>query len=637
MMLLTLSISALFLGPLLYRLIARNSNLMSALDAFIFVVIGGVVLFHMLPDILQVGGIWSLAFLALGLAVPTILEHTFHAIARHAHAGALLFAALGLGFHGMTDGAALAEATTSDHQSLLAAGVILHRLPVGLTIWWLLRPHFGAVVALLVLAGISVATVFGHQLAEPLLHELHGPGIAWFEALVVGTILHVVFHRPYHEDHNHQGLSHEGHSHQGHQHAHHHDHRQSVQQEPTTDWLQGVGSLLGVVVLLAIMVPYWLGTIEHQHGHHDDHGHHHAEVMTPPLADHSSAEVLHRLLDLSLAVAPWLLLAYLLAATINFLLPTPFATPRKQDDGDSPVMQSIRGAIAGLPLPICVPNASRLYNLLLQNGAGQTYALAFLIASPLLGIDALLLTWGLLGAEWTLWRLVVTFVFSMVMALAIGYWLRQSSSATEVSQHTDHPSSATDKPAIHWRTRMQQAVRHGYAHLIDHTAPWVITGLIVAALLPSVTGLNELPILPTLLVLAMLSLPLHICATGMTPLLAVLLMAGLAPEVALILLLLGPVTNLTQMKLLSRLHGKRSAQVLTLSMVLCALAMTQLMPYWPSETLTFEHNQHADHWWQYVALVAITLLYTVSLLRRGARAFVAELLPTNNGHHHKHH
>ncbi|GGA63403.1 hypothetical protein GCM10011369_00910 [Neiella marina] len=597
---------------------------MGALDAFIFVVIGGVVLFHMLPDIFQVGGIWSLAFLAFGLAVPTLLEHTFHAIARHAHAGALLFAALGLGFHGMTDGAALAEASSSEHQSLLAAGVILHRLPVGLTIWWLLRPHFGATLALIVLAGISIATVAGHQLAEPLLHDLHGPGLAWFEALVVGTILHVVFHRPYHEDHNHDAHD-------------HHNHSNSPTNEPSTDWLQGVGSLVGVVTLLAIMMPYWLGTIEHQHGHHNEHEHHHVETVIQPLAEHSNTEVLHRLLDLSLAVAPWLLLAYLLAAAINFVLPRPFAVPHKQEANEHPIKQSIQGAIAGLPLPICVPNASRLYNLLLQSGAGQTYALAFLIASPLMGIDALLLTWGLLGSEWALWRLAVTFVFSIMMALAIGYWLRQPQHSATSGHNHQQSQTDSEQPSGHWRSRLQQAVRHGYAHLIDHTAPWVITGLIVAALLPSVTGLNELPVLMTLLVLALLSLPLHICATGMTPLLAVLLMAGLAPEVALIILLLGPVTNLTQMKLLSRLHGKNRARVVTLGMAVFALAMTLLMPYWPSSTLPFDSNPHADHWWQYASLAAIIVLYTLSLLRRGARAFVAELLPTNGVQPHKHH
>ncbi|MBW8190066.1 permease [Neiella marina] len=615
-MYLTLAIAALFLGPLLYRAVERNPKLMGALDAFIFVVIGGVVLFHMLPDIFTNGGLWALAFLALGLAVPTILEHAFHRIARHAHAGALLFAAIGLGFHGMTDGAALAEAAANDHQSLLAAGVILHRLPVGLTIWWLLRPHFGGLIALIVLVGISLSTLAGHSIAEHWLSHLHGPAMAWFEALVVGTILHVVFHRPYHEDHAHQQSNDDGDS-------------------PTPNWLQGIGSLIGVAVLLAIMMPYWLGTITHQHDHggHDhsrhDHSVHEFSAIAPPLADHSSTEVLHRLLDLSLAVAPWLLLAYVLAAAINFFMPLSFAVPRHQDARDHPIKQALKGAIAGLPLPICVPNASNLYNQLLRHGSGQTYALAFLMASPLLGIDALLLTWGLLGGEWAIWRLLVAFTFSLMMALVIGYWLRQQ-------QPTPQQTTTSSEPN-HWRGRMQQAIRHGYAHLIDHTAPWVITGLVVAAILPSVTGLATLPVLSGLLLLALLALPLHLCATGMTPLLAVLLIAGLPPSFALVLLLLGPVTNLTLMRLLAKLHGKATAHIITAAMVLVALLLSQLIPYWPSSELTFASERHDSHWWHYASLGAVVLLYTISLLRRGARSFVAELLPTNHGgHHHSH-
>ena len=606
-MALTLAIIALMMGPLLYRLVERRPRLMGGLDAFIFVAIGGLVLLHMLPEILETGGLLSLVFLALGMSVPSLLEQAFRRIARQAHASALLLAAFGLGLHGMTDGAALAEIGAHDNHHLLAAGVILHRLPVGLTIWWLLRPHFGVLLPSIVLTGIAVSTVLGHSLAENWLIFLSGPSMAWFEALVVGTILHVVFHRPYHEDHVRAEPDEPA---RAHSHAHPHQHAHHSHHGSELDWLQGIGSLLGVAVLLSVMMPYWLGVMEH--GHHDE------------LIAHqdTSVLVLERLLELSLLSAPWLLLAYLAAAIINYLVPRPFAGLA----GGHSISQALRGVLIGLPLPICVPNASKLYKMLVKEGAGQTYSMAFLIASPLLGLDAVLLSWGLLGGEWALWRVAMTLIFALLMALLVGRWLKSTSPETAFA----HPLPANDNVT----RRVQQAIRHGYAHLIDHTAPWVIAGLILASLLPVITAFEHIPLLWGLLVLVILCLPFHLCATGMTPVLAVLLINGLPPAMALLILLIGPAMNWSLMKLIASLHGTKTAIVMTSLMVLLALAFALWMPSWPPAEFSLPHWQEVGSW-HYVALGLLILLYAGSLLRRGARAFVAELLPTGwRPHHH---
>ncbi len=593
-MFLTLSLIVLLLGPLLYRWIEPQPRLMDALDGFIFVAIGGLVLFHMLPDIFNAGGWWSLLFLAFGMAMPTLMEKVFHRVAKQAHAGAMLLAAIGLGLHGMTDGAALAE--IGEHPNhMLSLGVILHRIPVGLTIWWLLRPHFGAGFAWLVLLGIAGSTLLGHSLAESWLSLLSGPAVAWFEALVVGTILHVVFHRPYHENR-------------------HADDGEDVEGD-SPDWLQGVGSLLGVVMLLAVLMPHWLGGAVHGHQH--------------TLVSHgqSSEQVLHTLFDLSMQAAPWLLFAYVVAAIINFWFPRPFANVY----GPAPA-QALRGALTGLPLPICVPNASKLYRMLIKQGAGSTYAIAFLMASPLLGIDAVLLSWGLLGAEWALWRIGVTLFFALLMALLLGRWLSPDTPAERVALNTEESSP--------FSIRLQQAIRHGYAHLIDHTAPWVICGLVVAALLTVFTQLQQLPLLPVFLFLLCLTLPLHLCATGMTPVLAILIHNGLAPPLALVILLAGPAMNLSLLKLIGKLHGNRAKLGLAVTFVLLVALFGLLMPSWPPTNPVLTHSHQYD-WWRYASLVILLLLYAGSLLRQGGRAFVAELLPTGllphkQHHHHSH-
>ena len=81
--------------------------------------------------------------------------------------------------------------------------MVLHRVPVGLTIWLLLRPGRGALVAPGTLGLVAGATVIGFLAGDGLLAGVSHRALAGFQALVAGTLLHVVLHRPHdHEEHS---------------------------------------------------------------------------------------------------------------------------------------------------------------------------------------------------------------------------------------------------------------------------------------------------------------------------------------------------------------------------------------------------------------------------------------------------
>ena len=78
------------------------------------------------------------------------------------HNSALWLGLLGLAFHAVFNNAALNLSAVTDHGSrMLPLAIVLHRFPVGLTVWWLLRPS-GVRVASGVLLLISVATCVGY-------------------------------------------------------------------------------------------------------------------------------------------------------------------------------------------------------------------------------------------------------------------------------------------------------------------------------------------------------------------------------------------------------------------------------------------------------------------------------------------
>ncbi|MCA9540109.1 MAG: hypothetical protein KC620_14525 [Myxococcales bacterium] len=246
-----LSIIALVAGPLLARLLRPARALMAALDGFILTAIGGLVLFDVLPPALYAGGGYALVALAAGVGLPVLSERHLHRGAI-THRGVLIVALLGLSVHALIDGAALVGGVGTAHANgyangyanghahgheALAWSVVLHRVPVGLLLWWTLAPRGGGRVLAMALALIASATVVGFAAGDALLPSVPPVAMGVFVALAAGALLHVVLHalEPEH-DHGHAD------------HHHGHGHPPPAEDGPAST----VGALFGVAVVLAV-------------------------------------------------------------------------------------------------------------------------------------------------------------------------------------------------------------------------------------------------------------------------------------------------------------------------------------------------------------------------------------------------
>lgn len=219
---LLLSILALVLGPIIYGLSRRNRIARPVLDGFIFITIAGIVCVNIIPEALTIGGTLAVVFLALGIAFPVIVEHGFRSALHEAHVVVLLLAALGLIIHATIDGIALLPAQGGD----LAHAVILHRMPVGMAIWWSLRPSLGTSVAVAAIVVISIATALSYLLGAPVVELAEARSLALIQAFVAGSLIHVVAF----------GITHE-----------HDAHIEPVAK--SQDWSYRVGILLGLFLV----------------------------------------------------------------------------------------------------------------------------------------------------------------------------------------------------------------------------------------------------------------------------------------------------------------------------------------------------------------------------------------------------
>ncbi|NVJ59271.1 MAG: hypothetical protein HWE27_02720 [Gammaproteobacteria bacterium] len=229
MVYLILSIAVLAIAPLLAKWFDRSPAFEHLLSTFLLVVLGGIVLVELLPLSIQNGGWISVPLALLGLTGPSLIEKVFRKVADSTHQITLLIGFSGLLLHTMADGASLNDFShLSSASKWLPLAIVLHRVPVALSVLWIIRPVFGFKAVWFALSTIAIFTVFGFILGVELEAAMNSSSFAWLQAFVSGTLLHVLLHRPHRHHHEHE---HE------HEHAHkpmpEHQHDESIHAKKT--------------------------------------------------------------------------------------------------------------------------------------------------------------------------------------------------------------------------------------------------------------------------------------------------------------------------------------------------------------------------------------------------------------------
>lgn len=133
---------------------------------------------------------------------------------------------------------------------------------------------------------------------------------------------------------------------------------------------------------------------------------------------------------------------------------------------------------------------------------------------------------------------------------------------------------------------------------------------------------TEIPFLSYIVVL-LIAIPMYVCATGSIPIAAALMLKGLSPGAALILLMAGPAANMASVLVIHRALGRRNLVVYLMSLVLGALGFALLIDYaFPREWFThFSTPTDACHhietpWFQWAStlLLGALLIYTFIVL-----------------------
>lgn len=315
--------------------------------------------------------------------------------------------------------------------------------------------------------------------------------------------------------------------------------------------------------------------------------------------------------------APWLLLGLLVAGVMHELVPISLLQ-KHMGSGDTKAIG--KAAVIGAPLPLCSCGVIPAAVGLRRSGASKPATVSFLVSTPETGVDSVSVSYALLGPLFAIVR-PISAVISAVYAGLMVKWF--DTPATKVSSLTEkparsccsskkvapeldksccaskaepEPSSAccgskakaeTTQPRVSIFAKGAAIWQFSTGKLLIDITVWLLIGLALAAAIQTWVPTDFLTQwgdgFIAMLVMALIGIPMYICATASTPIAVGFLSVGLSPGAVLVFLLAGPATNISTMGMIAKEMGKRTLALYVFSVMSASITLGYVLNLLVSE------------------------------------------------------
>jgi len=286
---------------------------------------------------------------------------------------------------------------------------------------------------------------------------------------------------------------------------------------------------------------------------------------------HVLTDILYGIWRMLADAGVYVLVGFLAAGLVHILVSREWLTRHLGGAGWRPVLKA---AVVGAPLPLCSCSVLPAAYALRRKGAGRGATVSFLISTPETSVDSLAVTWALMGPVMALVRPVAALVTAAMAGLL--ETLRGEGPAVPIDEAACHLCHSDACEHVAGEGRWSRFWRFVVYEMADDVGPALALGLVLAGLVMAVVPDDFFEAYlgsrwASMAAMLAIGLPLYVCATASTPLAAALMLKGLHPGAALVLLLVGPATNLATVLTVGRMLGKASAALYVVTIVVVAL------------------------------------------------------------------
>ncbi|MEO0600096.1 MAG: permease [Myxococcota bacterium] len=225
--------------------------------------------------------------------------------------------------------------------------------------------------------------------------------------------------------------------------------------------------------------------------------------------------------------------------------------------------------------------------------------MGFLVATPQTGFDSVLVSAGMLGWPFALWKVGA--------ALATGLVAGWTADAVSPPAPAAAMASVQEAP----RPSVVDAFEHA-VDVIRSVWGWLVFGVLLSALLTTVLPVDAFAgLTASTAALAFgaalgVSLPLYVCATASVPIAAALVAAGMPTGAALVFLMAGPATNVATLGAVYRTFGRPVLGVYLGTIVVGSVGFGLLYEQvFGDLVVTMGHAHAHTAWWSVASAVAL--------------------------------
>lgn len=286
---------------------------------------------------------------------------------------------------------------------------------------------------------------------------------------------------------------------------------------------------------------------------------------------------LYSLLGILNEMSPYILLGFFMAGLLHEFVKPEMMSRHLAGGGWKPV---IKAALFGIPLPLCSCGVLPTAVGLRRQGASKGATTSFLIATPQTGVDSIAATYSLLGLPFALIRPIAALVGAVFGGGCVAKFDKEN--AVVVNNCASATNASAKRKSL--VAKVAASARYGFVDMVASVGKWLVIGLVVAALITVFVpdelflSLSEYPLL-AMVVMVAVAVPMYICATGSIPIAMSLMLKGLTPGVAFVLLMAGPAANFASIMVLGKELGRRTTALYVGSVVVTAIAIGLVIDY----------------------------------------------------------
>jgi len=322
------------------------------------------------------------------------------------------------------------------------------------------------------------------------------------------------------------------------------------------------------------------------------------------------------ILELINRMSPYILLGFFLAGIMHAFVP---AALYHKYLGRKSFRSVLNAAILGIPIPLCscgvIPTAMSLK----KEGASRGATVSFLIATPQTGVDSIIATYSLMGLPFALLRPLAALFTSLFGGQMVNIFDKDK------EENSVKPATPVATKSS-FGAKVVEVFRYAYIEMMQDIGRWLIVGLVVAGLITvfvpqSFFALFSDNSLLSMLIVLVFAIPMYLCATGSIPIAVALMMKGLSPGTALVLLMAGPAVNAASMLVVGKVLGRKTLLIYILSIilgsVLFGLGIDYLLPReWFTATVTEMASASGTSVFNMICTAVLLVLLSVAMFMR---------------------